>query len=89
MSSRLYRLVLLLALSALPAWGQCAMCYASAKGASGNGQSAITRGVVTLLLPPIGLMLGIVGFAFRYNRNGHQEVIDLASSAERGQRGEV
>ena len=72
MKPRLYSLVLLLALGAAPAFGQCAMCYASAKGASSNGQTAITRGVLTLLLPPIGMMLGLVGFAFRYNRNPHQ-----------------
>ncbi len=71
MKTRIYGIVLLAALSAAPAFGQgCAMCYTSAKGASGSGQTAITRGVFTLLLPPIGLMLGLVGFAFRYNRNG-------------------
>jgi hypothetical protein len=73
MKSRLYGLVLLLALSAAPAFGQCAMCYTSAKGASTNGQKAITRGVLTLLLPPIGMMLGLIGLAFLYHRNGHEE----------------
>jgi len=73
MKSRLCRLALLLALAAAPAFGQCAMCYTSAKGASTNGQNAITRGVFTLLLPPIGMMLGLVGFAFRYNRHPHQQ----------------
>jgi hypothetical protein len=68
----LARLLLLLALSAAPAFGQCSMCYSSAKGA-GNGQAAITRGVLTLLLPPIGMMMGLVGFAFLYNRNGQRE----------------
>jgi hypothetical protein len=66
-------LILLLAMAAAPAFGQCAMCYTSAKGASNGGQQAITRGVLTLLLPPIGMMLGLVGFAFRYNRNGQRE----------------
>ncbi len=74
MKARLCTIVLLAALGAVPAFGQgCAMCYTSAKGASGSGQAAITRGVFTLLLPPIGLMLGLVGFAFRYNRNGQEE----------------
>jgi hypothetical protein len=72
MKSRFYSLALLLALGAAPAFGQCAMCYTSAKGASTNGQTAITRGVITLLLPPIGMMLGLVGFAFRYNRHPHE-----------------
>ena len=70
MRSRLSSLALLAALGAAPAFGQgCAMCYTSAKGASNNGQKAITHAVLTLLLPPVGLMLGLVGFAFRYNRN--------------------
>ena len=81
MKPRLCRLALLLALGAAPAFGQCAMCYTSAKGASTNGQTAITRGVLTLLLPPIGMMLGLIGFAFLYNRNGHEEEAE-ASSAE-------
>lgn len=80
MKPRLYRLALLLALGAAPAFGQCAMCYTSAKGASTNGQTAITRGVLTLLLPPIGMMIGLVGFAFRYNRNPHQQ--DLPESEQ-------
>jgi hypothetical protein len=79
MRSRVFRLVLLVALSAAPAFGQCAMCYTSAKGASTNGQTAITRGVLTLLLPPIGMMLGIVGFAFLYNRNPHEEDVESLS----------
>jgi hypothetical protein len=73
MKARLGSLLLLAALSAAPAFAQCAMCYASAKGASTNGQTAITRGVLTLLLPPIGMMMGLVGFAFRYNRNGQRD----------------
>lgn len=73
MKARLYSLLLLIGLSAAPAFGQCAMCYTSAKGASANGQSAITRGVLTLLLPPIGMMVGLVGFAFRYNRHPHED----------------
>jgi hypothetical protein len=73
MKRRLSMLALLMALSAAPALGQCAMCYTSAKGAANGGQQAITRGVLTLLLPPIGMMLGLVGFAFRYNRNGQRQ----------------
>lgn len=82
MRPRLYSLVLLVVLSAAPAFGQgCVMCYTSAKGAATNGQKAITRGVITLLLPPIGLMLGLVGFAFCYNRNGHAYEEEIASRA--------
>ena len=90
MRSRIYRVVLLLALSAAPAFGQgYVMCYTSAKGASKNSQAAITRGVLTLLLPPIGLMLGLIGFAFHYNRNGHEgEVGATAPPAARKRWGE-
>ena len=82
MRARWASLLLLLALSAAPAFGQCAMCYTSAKGASNNGQQAITRGVLTLLLPPIGMMLGLVGFAFHYNRNGHRQEEQLVEAKD-------
>jgi hypothetical protein len=82
MKLRFSMLLLLLALSAAPAFGQCAMCYSSAKGASNGGQTAITRGVLTLLLPPISMMMGLVGFAFRYNRNGQRGSTDLAVMTE-------
>ena len=75
MRSRICKLVLLAALSAAPAFGQCAMCYTSAKGASNDGQKALTRAVLALLLPPVGIMVGLVGFAFYYNRNGNTEVV--------------
>jgi hypothetical protein len=76
-------MLLLLALSAAPSFGQCAMCYTSAKGASNGGQQAITRGVLTLLLPPIGMMLGLVGFAFHYKRNGPRDEQRLAEAKDR------
>jgi hypothetical protein len=74
MRSRIYSLALLLALSAAPALGQgCAMCYTSARGASDGGQKALSRAVLTLLIPPVGMMAVLVGIAFRYRRNGRQE----------------
>ena len=82
MRSGIIKLALLVALSAAPAFGQCAMCYTSAKGASGDGQRAITRGVLTMLLPPIGIMVGLVGFAFRYNRNGNDNTVRDAAESE-------
>jgi hypothetical protein len=89
MRARLYSLLLLVALSAVPAFGQCAMCYTSAKGASTNGQAAITRGVLTLLLPPIGMMLGLVGFAFRYNRRPHENENEAESQAAPAREGQT
>jgi hypothetical protein len=53
----------------LPAVAQgCAMCYSSAAAASKDGQMAISRAVLVLLMPPVGFMTFGVGMAFRYGR---------------------
>lgn len=63
-----------LAMSAIPAFGQgCAMCYANATGATKDGQRAISRGVLVLLIPPLSFMSLGVGLAFRYGRRRDQE----------------
>jgi hypothetical protein len=50
-----------------PAFGQaCSMCYSTAKATSQDGQRAISKGVVVLLLPPLGFMTLGVWKAFRY-----------------------
>ena len=60
---------LALLLSSAPAFSQgCAMCYASAAGASKDGQRAISRGVLILLIPPLGFMSLGLAIAFRYSR---------------------
>lgn len=62
-------LVASLLLSAAPAFSQsCSMCYSTAKATSAAGQRAITKGVVVLLIPPLGFMTLGIGFAFRYGR---------------------
>ena len=65
MKCRLATLALLLA-AALPAMGQCAMCYESASAASQKGQKAVTRAIGVLLLPTLGMMVGLVTLAVRY-----------------------
>jgi hypothetical protein len=58
-----------LLLCATPAFSQaCSMCYSTAKATSKDGQRAISKGVVVLLLPPLGFMTLGVWAAFRYGR---------------------
>jgi hypothetical protein len=72
---RLYLIAALgLVMWTIPAFGQgCAMCYANASGATKDGQRAISRGVLVLLLPPLGFMSIGVGLAFRYGKRRDQE----------------
>ncbi len=74
MKRRIYAAVLLVAFSALPAFGQgCAMCYSSAKSASTKSQKALSRAVLVLLVPTITLMTGIVGMGYSYSRKRDRE----------------
>ena len=67
-------LVALLLLEAAPAFSQaCSMCYSTAKATSKDGQRAISRGVVVLLLPPLGFMTLGVWAAFRYGKKRDME----------------
>jgi len=62
-------LVALLLLSAAPAFSQaCAMCYSTARATSKDGQRAISKGVLVLLVPPVGIMTLGVWMAFRYGK---------------------
>jgi hypothetical protein len=74
MKQRLAILALLIALWASPAFAQgCAMCYSTAAGTTKDGQRAISRGVLVLLLPPVGFMIVGAGLAFRYGKKRDEE----------------
>jgi hypothetical protein len=63
-----------LLLWAMPAFSQgCAMCYSTARATSQDGQRAISKGVVVLLLPPLSFMTLGVWAAFRYGKKRDYE----------------
>lgn len=62
-------LALALLLSAAPSFSQaCSMCYSTAKATSKDGQRAISKGVVILLVPPLGFMTFGIALAYRYSK---------------------
>lgn len=69
MKLRIAILACSLLLSAAPAFSQgCAMCYESAAAASKDGQKAINKGVLVLLVPPLGFMTLGIALAYRYGK---------------------
>jgi len=77
MKFRTFILAAAFLLSAAPAFGQaCSMCYSTAKATSKDGQKAISRGVVVLLVPPIGFMTLGVWWALRYGKKRDFEQLE-------------
>jgi hypothetical protein len=74
MKRRFALLALLASLWSVPAFGQgCAMCYSSASGTTLQGKQALSRAVLILLVPPVGLMTFGMAVAFRYGKKRDQE----------------
>jgi hypothetical protein len=74
MKLRLITLGVFLLLWVAPAFSQgCAMCYSTAKAATKDGQNAISRGVLVLLLPPVAFMTLGAGMAVRYSKRRDKE----------------
>jgi hypothetical protein len=75
-------LVLGLFLSAAPAFAQgCAMCYSNAAGSTKDGQKAISKGVIVLLVPPLGFMTVGMGLAVRYSRKRDEDSLNLTDQS--------
>ncbi len=69
MRLRLAILTLILLAWTAPVLAQgCAMCYSSAQATPKEGQRAINRGVIVILIPPVGFMTLGIWMAQRYAR---------------------
>jgi hypothetical protein len=52
------------------------MCYSNTTGTTKDGQRAISRGILVLLVPPFCFMTIGVGLAYRYGKKRDAEQLD-------------
>ena len=65
---------MLLALGTAPAFAQgCAMCRANAKATPKEGQRAIDKAILLMIIPPIGAVTVGTGLIVRYARRRDRE----------------
>ena len=83
MKFRFVILTLVLLGCTAPAFSQgCAMCYSSAHATTKDGQRALNKAVLVLLIPPAGFMTLGIWMAQRYARKRDREQCESPELAE-------